>query len=231
MEVEVVLGKVGEPCDIEVDAADPAEDQGVGGDLHDHVGHALVTHPGEERLERRRLGGGQRGRDLPAVDPGPGGADESDVAVPQQGTLHHVGRGRLAAGTGDADDGHVPRGVTVDLRGDGTEPLPAVVDHEGSALPGSVHEDAEPLLVGEHTVSGGLTGEPGAVGTGARHRHEQAVGGDVAGVDGGGRDGLLPLLRSRRCRRGRPARCTAGHVDETPARQLREAGERGTGRM
>jgi|GEM_PF-5316767 len=109
-------------------------------------------------------------------------------------------------------------------RGPGPEPLPAVVDHEGSALPGPVHEDAEPLLVGEHTVSGGLTGEPGSVGTGARHRHEQAVGRDVAGVDVGGRDGLLPLLGARH------ARCSAGHVDEAPARQLRELGERGTGR-
>src|SRR5699024_1656560 len=63
VEVEVVLGEVGEADDVVDDLVGAVQHQGVAGDLHgDHL-DAVLGHAGQEAVQLRRLGGGAHGRD------------------------------------------------------------------------------------------------------------------------------------------------------------------------
>ena len=107
MEVEVVAGQVGETAHSEPDAVGAAEFEGVAGDLHHGGVDALLGHHGQQRLQRRGFRGGQCAGDVLPGDPDTDGADESRDAVGRsQARLDQVGGGRLAGGSGDADDHH-----------------------------------------------------------------------------------------------------------------------------
>ena len=222
VEVEVVLGEVREAGDVDVHAADPAEYQCVGGDLHDHPGHPLVPHPGEQGLQGGCLRSGQGGRYRGPVDPGPGGADQPHPTdgrirrtLGEQRVFHHVGGRRLPAGAGDPDDRHPAGRVAVDLRGDRSQPPTAVVDdQDGPRVPG-VREDTQARLVGEHAGARRLPGEFRAVVAGAGDGHEHAARRDVRGADRRGTDHCRPL------------RCPSRRLLEPSAGQVRKARQSG----
>ena len=104
VEVEVVLGEVGEDRDGEVDRVGAAQLERVGGDLH---GAALI--PGVDHLPERGLKvDGLRGGALdlplhPSDDRLHGAEQGAPVARGLQQRPHEEGRGRLAVGAGDPD--------------------------------------------------------------------------------------------------------------------------------
>ena len=120
VEVQMVLGQVGEGSHVEVDAADAVQHQGVGGDLHDHMGAACVTHTGEQGLQLEALGGGALGGDDLVADHVLHGADEADLGAAGllQDLLQQQGGGGLAVGAGDAHHGHCLSGMTVEVGAD-----------------------------------------------------------------------------------------------------------------
>ncbi len=61
VEIQVILGQVGEQRHLEADAVNPLERQRVGGNLHHGMGAARVAHPRKERLQFVGFGGGALG--------------------------------------------------------------------------------------------------------------------------------------------------------------------------
>ena len=108
MEIEVVLGQVGEDSRIVFDAGDAVQGQGMAGNFHDDMGHALFLHEGQEVLEfddiRRRV----VNRQFFIVDEGVDGADDADmISCSPQDMGDDVSRRRLAVSAGDADHAHL----------------------------------------------------------------------------------------------------------------------------
>ena len=127
VEIQMILGEVGEKAHVEGDAAHPVEAQGVGRDLHHHVGAAGVGHLAEEGLQFETLGSGAFGVQHLAADHVLNGAHQAHLG-PQailQNVFDQVGGGGFAVGAGDADHGHLPGRVAV--------PVGA---HLGQAQPG-----------------------------------------------------------------------------------------------
>ena len=108
VEIEVVLGQVGEDSRIVFDAGDAVQGLGMAGNFHDDMGHALFLHEGQEVLEfddiRRRV----VDRQFFIVDEGVDGADDADmIACSPQDMGDDVSRRRLAVSAGDADHAHL----------------------------------------------------------------------------------------------------------------------------
>ena len=103
----MVLGQVRVNPHLIADPIDPVQKQGVGGNLHHHIGAARIPHPGKELLELEGLGGGPlRGKDLL-----PNHilvcADQAHLFAPGlQNGLEEVGGGSLPVGAGNAHHGH-----------------------------------------------------------------------------------------------------------------------------
>ena len=112
VEVEVVAAEVQEDRHVEDHAVDPAQHQGMAGDLHGAGAHALLLHHREQPVQVRRLGCGQCGGH---VDAGDAGADRADGRRGDAGALHAAlgqpGRGRLALGAGHPDRLHRAAGL------------------------------------------------------------------------------------------------------------------------
>ena len=100
VEVEVVLGQVGEHGHREAGGVHPVQLQAVGRHLHGHRPVARSRHPGQPGLQLGALGGGAGARQGP-----------DDRARPAGGGEHRrqeVGHGRLAGRAGDAHHRQVP---------------------------------------------------------------------------------------------------------------------------
>ena len=117
VEVQVVLGEVGEDDGREGDRTDPLQCKGVGGDLHRTGPVARVEHRPQVGLQVDRLGRGAEDRPvLPADD---------RLHRPQQAALHaarfqqrphQICRGGLAVGARHPEHGKLPRGIAVEAR-------------------------------------------------------------------------------------------------------------------
>jgi hypothetical protein len=125
VEVEVVLGEVGEDGHVELDAVHARQREGVGGHLHGRAANPRLHHARQQGLELERLGRGlARGLGLvahPVLD----GADHAGrpAARAEQG-LHQERRGGLAVRAGDADHREAPRRVAVIGVGEPRQGLP-----------------------------------------------------------------------------------------------------------
>ncbi len=102
VEVEVILGQVGEDGDVKGTLRHPMQHQGVGGDLYNGGVRPLTTHPPEERLQIRGLRGGPL---CLAADPPAPVLDRPDnpgpVAAGLERRLDQIAHGRLAIGPRD----------------------------------------------------------------------------------------------------------------------------------
>ena len=110
VELEVLVGEVGQDRDVVGDARHAVEGEAVRGRLDDRDVVAGVDHRAERRLQLRRL----RGRGVRLVGLGPAadaGRDRADHPGAAPGRLEgrdgEVGGRRLAVRAGDADDGQV----------------------------------------------------------------------------------------------------------------------------
>ena len=149
VEVQVVLGEVGEHGDVVVGTRDPAEREGVAGDLHRRGGDVALGHGGQQGLQVGGFGGGQLAGLHVGPDPRFHPADQAgDVPGHPQPGLGQVARGGLAAGPGHPDQPQLPAGVAVHPAGDLAEVGPRVGDHVdghsrrgGAVPPGRIGED------------------------------------------------------------------------------------------
>ncbi len=117
VEVQVVLGEVGEGGDVEDQPVDPAQRQRVAADLHRHRGDPPLAHDREQAVQVGSLRRGAHARQHLPRHPGldraeqPGGAPRR----PQAG-LEQERRRRLAVGAGDAEQQQVVAGPAVHAR-------------------------------------------------------------------------------------------------------------------
>ena len=184
VEVEVVLAQVGKPGDVEISAADSAEHQRVRGHLHHHVGHTFVPHPRKQRLQRRRLRGGQLRRDIAPRNPRARRTDQPDL-VPRSGqpALEQIRRCRLARGPGHAKQEHAFRRPPVDLGRHLAEHGADVLHHQHGTLVSGGGDDFQAGGVGKHCPRLRALGERRAVDAGAGQRREQPARLDRGGVE------------------------------------------------
>ena len=185
MEVQVVLREIEEARHVERDSVDAPQRQRMGGNLHDHVGHAVVKHLLEEPLQCGRLGSRQVAGHRPAVDSGTRGADEPRaLAGRQQSALEQIRRGGLARGAGDADDRELFRRPTVRLRRHRAEHRADVVDEQDRAIRATgVLQDFQPGRIGEDRRGRRLVGVRRAVDPGAGQGREQPALRGLGGVE------------------------------------------------
>ena len=78
MEVEVVLRQVGEGRNVEPAGVHAIQFQSVGGHFHDHVGHAMLSHVGQNALEIEGFRGSAGRWHLPVAMTIIDGADDAD---------------------------------------------------------------------------------------------------------------------------------------------------------
>ncbi len=198
----MLRAEVVEDGDVEDTAVDPAEHEGVAGDLHGDGLDAAFAHDGEEGLEVGGLGGGALGLDALVTDAHLDGADEPGGASGgAQAALDEVRGGGLAGGSGDADLEEADAGPPVDVGGqlahDGARVL-GDQDRQagggGAVGAGRVGED------GGGAEAGGLGGEVGAVEPGAGQgrvdvagSHGPRVVGDAGDLTGSGRFDAEPV--------------------------------------
>ena len=117
MEVQVILRKIGERADVEADAVDASESERVTGHLHDDGIDPLLCHHGEQSMELRSFRSGQSAGHPTAVDPSLDGAHQPRLAAGSGNRrFEQVRRRGLAGCAGNADDLHLLRGPSVDLR-------------------------------------------------------------------------------------------------------------------
>ena len=108
VEIQVILGQIGEYAHLEVNARHPVQHQRMGGNLHHHMGAARLLHLIKQLLQLEGLRGGALGFDDLVADHILNGTDEAHLGA--QGLLQHgfqqIGTGSLAIGAGDAHKGH-----------------------------------------------------------------------------------------------------------------------------
>ena len=158
VEIQVVLSQVGEHTHVVMHPVDPVQGQGVGGDLHDHVGAAGVPHLGEEPLDLEGLRRGALRGDHLRADHVLVGADQPHLGpgLLLQNGLEEVGGAGLAVGAGDGCHGHgcgrvaeevgadhrqAPAGVLHLDIGDGPVRRGLLTDHRGGAGGGRLPDE------------------------------------------------------------------------------------------
>ena len=122
VQVEVVAGQVREECPGEARARDAPEGETVRGDLHDDPAHPGGQHRGERALHLRGLRGCPDGRAADAARDRLGRRREAALPLAEgagEDGVERVRGGGLAVGSRYAVDLHAPRGVAVDLPGEG----------------------------------------------------------------------------------------------------------------
>ena len=180
VEIQVVLGQIGEHAHGVVDAVDPVQRQGMGGDLHNNVGAAGIPHAGKQALELEGLRRGALGGHHLAADHVLVGADEAHLGACRllQNGLEQIGGGGLAVGAGDTHHGHGVGGVAIEVGAQhGQGPAAVFRAHPGNALFRSA-------LTQHRRRAGrdGLGDEVVSVHGKAGHGHEQVSGLGGAGV-------------------------------------------------
>ena len=136
--VQMVLGQVGEHPRLEGQSLHPALGQGVGGDLHHHMGASRVCHAPQQRLELIGLRCSAVGRQLQGTDQIPVGANQAHTGLqrPFQHGLDKIGGGGLPVGAGDPDQGHLLPRVSEPSGGHPGQGGPGVWSGEPAPCPG-----------------------------------------------------------------------------------------------
>ena len=64
MIIQMITGKIGKGNHVKLEITKATLDQGMGGNLHDHMGHARLRHLAQEPLQQKRFRRCERGRQL-----------------------------------------------------------------------------------------------------------------------------------------------------------------------
>ena len=180
VEIQVVLGEVGEGRHRKVEAIHPVQCQGVGGDLHHAVLASPVRHPPQQAVDGQGVGGGALCGEGLLPDLGADGSHEAHRRTGQglQKLLEYIGRGGFPVGSGDAHQRHAVGRMTV-LIGRHNGQRPAGIDHpDGRGITGDLpvtHHACGALFQSLSAVASAVPGR-------AIHGHEQLSGADRPGV-------------------------------------------------
>ena len=183
----MVTLEVGEAGDIDDEAVEAVQDDGVTGGLQGGGADPVLHGQGHHPLQDGGLDGGARGLHgaLPHAQlDGPG--DHASTDVCRQDRVEEVGGGRLAIGAGDGGGDEAACRVVVDLGAQGPDDGARVVVDEGGGAGGELVDDLGTIGVGQDrdgTGGDGLGGETGAVGGEAGQPHEELTRGGVSRVD------------------------------------------------
>ena len=171
VEVQMVLGEIGEHAHRKGNAVHPVQRQRVGGYLHHHVGAARVRHLPEQALQFKGLRRGALGGDHLVADHVLNGADKTHLGpgLLLQNALDEIGGRGLAVGAGDAHHGHLPGRVVKPIGADDAQRPPGVFHHHAGDFPLhlALADGAHRALFRRHGH------ELVAVHGEAGHRHEQ----------------------------------------------------------
>ncbi|CAM5496662.1 hypothetical protein SFIMM107S_04285 [Streptomyces griseus] len=209
VELHVLRAEVVEDGDVEYAAVDPAEHQGVAGDLHRDGLDAAFAHDGEQGLEVGGFGGGALGLDALVADPHLDGADQpGGPSGGAQSALDEVRGGGLAGGSGDADLEEADAGPPVDVGGQ--------LAHHGARVLGDQDRQA----------GGGGAFGAGGVGEDGGGAEAGGLGGEVGAVEAGAGQGRVHIAGAHGPRVVRDAGDLTGpgRFDAEPAGQLAERG-------
>ena len=180
VEIQMILGQVGEYAHLEVNARHPVQHQGMGRNLHHHMGAARLLHLIKQLLQLKGFRGGALGFDDLVADHILNGTDQAHLGVQRllQHGFQEIGAGGLAVGAGDAHKGHIVRRVAEEIGGRKGHGIPGILhQHIGNvALRLPLTQHRRRALFHRHGD------ELMAVGGIARHRHEQIAGLHVPGI-------------------------------------------------
>ena len=133
----MILGEIGEHCHVEIKARHALKRQGMGRDLHHHMGTALLRHTLEKLMQLQTLGRGVLGVEQGIADHVAVGADEAHLR-PGHGLKHmlrDLGGAGLPAGAGKADELHSFHRIAEKVPAHNGKPVTAVLDpHTGSSV-------------------------------------------------------------------------------------------------
>ena len=180
MEVEMVLGEVGEEGEFVDDAIHSVLAERMGGHLHHATIHAPLRHGRQQRVQIGCLRSRADTRDPLVTDAGLDRPDESDLLPHRrEGGLDEVGGRGLAVGAGDPDDGQAVIDRGMDQSRGCTEHRTGVrMDQDGQVRP-TLLDQLCPCGVGEDGHRPGSQcsrGEAGAMRTGTRQPGIQVSG-------------------------------------------------------
>ena len=151
VEIQVILGQIGKGRHRKGNAVHPVQEQGVGGNLHHHMGASGLGHLREQPLELKALRGGALRGDHLIADHVLDRADQTHLRA--QSLLQHgfqqVGHRGLAVGAGDAQNGHFLRRVAEPIRSQHSQRDPGIRDADVGdidlRLPLAEHAGRAPL--------------------------------------------------------------------------------------
>ena len=108
VKIQVVPGEVGENPRLEPQPRRPAQGQGVGGNLHHHMGAPRLLHPGQQALEGIGIRRGPLGGEGLLANEVLVGADETHLGLADrlQHPFQQICGGGLSIGAGDPHQGH-----------------------------------------------------------------------------------------------------------------------------
>ena len=144
VEIQMLVGDVGDRCYVEVGAGDPLLSQTVRGDLQHNVAGPSLHHPPQVPLHIRGIGGGgvQTRIHLLVADAGTDGGDHAGIEA--RGLEDRVDQrrgGRLAVGTRHADHRHPARREALPRSTEVPPGLPGVGHaHVGEGAPRQVRQ-------------------------------------------------------------------------------------------
>ena len=108
MIIQVILTQIGEDRHVVQASGHAVEIQGMGRDLHDHMGDPLVGHGFQIFLQFRSVGCGHTGRNGPAAEADVHRAQHACIAPAMiQYGFEQVGSGGFSVGSGYADHNHL----------------------------------------------------------------------------------------------------------------------------
>ena len=183
----MVTLEVGEAGDIDDEAVEAVQDDGVTGGLQGGGADPVLHGQGHHPLQDGGLDGGARGLHgaLPHAQlDGSGHHAASDVSG--QDGVEEVCGGRLAVSSRDGGGDQAACRVVVDLSAQGADDGAGVAVHEDGGTGSGLVDDLGAVGIGQDgngTGRDGIGGEAGAVDGETGQSHEELARGGVSGVD------------------------------------------------
>ncbi|GBE24509.1 hypothetical protein BMS3Bbin02_00782 [bacterium BMS3Bbin02] len=181
MKVEVILCEVRKRHNIEQNAVNTTETQRMRRHLDSNDLDVIITHPGEKTMQVRRLGSRTYALDRFARAHSTDRPDQCcDLSIGTKHAVEHVGDGRFAVRTGDADHHHVASRRPMDCCGYRSEEAARVRHNDLGHLYRNTFLNEDRGRPGHHRA----LDESVPVGSFAADRHEQAAGFNLTRVVG-----------------------------------------------